>query len=68
MLVEVLIVATKSDIENCHRLGKNGNTIVQFVNRNIFNEILEKKLTYTKPLTFLNLVLVMTLRFMLVKI
>ena len=68
MLVEVHIVATKSDIEDCHKLGKNGNTIVQFVNRNILNEILEKKLTYTKTLTFLNLVLVMTLRFMLVKI
>ena len=33
MLAEVHIVATKSDFEDCHRLGKNGSTIVQFVNR-----------------------------------
>ena len=43
MLGEVDIVATKSDIEDCHRLGKNGNSIVRFVNRKVCNVILEKK-------------------------
>ena len=43
MLGEVDIVATKSDIEDCHRLGKNGNTIVRFVNRKFYNVILEKR-------------------------
>ena len=33
MLGEVDIVATKSDIDDCHRLGKNSNTTVRFVNR-----------------------------------
>ena len=28
MLAEAHIVATKSDTEGCHRLGKNGSTIV----------------------------------------
>ena len=28
LLAEAHIVATKSDIEDCHRLGKNGSTIV----------------------------------------
>ena len=35
MLAQVHIVATKSDIEDCHRLGKNGNTIVWFISRKI---------------------------------
>ena len=43
MLGEVDIVATKSNIADCHRLGKNDNTIVQFVNRKFYNVILEKK-------------------------
>ena len=43
MLVEVHIVATKSDIEDCHRLGENGSTILRFVNRKFCNVILEKK-------------------------
>ena len=69
MLGEVDIVATKSDIEDCHRLGKSGNTIVRFVSRKFCNDIMEKKnLNYTKILTSQNLVLVMTLRFMLMKI
>ena len=68
MLAEVQIMTTKPDIEDCHRLGKNGSTIVRFVNRKFCNDILEKKLTYTKLLTSLNLVLLMTLKFMLVKI
>ena len=42
MLAKVQIVATKSDIEDCHRLGKNGSTIVRFVNRKFCNDILEK--------------------------
>ena len=42
MLAETHIVATKSDIEGCHRLGKNGSTIVWFVNRKFCNDILEK--------------------------
>ena len=67
MLVEAHIVATKSDIEDCHRLGKNGSTIVRFVNRNFCNVILEKK-NDLKILTSLNLVLLITLKFMLVKI
>ena len=33
MLDEADIVATKSDIEERHELGKNGSTIVRFVNR-----------------------------------
>ena len=68
LLAEAHIVATKSDIEDCHRLGKNGSTIVRFVNRKFCNDILEKNLTYTKILTNLNLVLLMTLKFILVKI
>ena len=56
MLAEAHIVATKSDIDDCHRLGKNGSTIVQFVNRKFCNVISEKKLIYTKILTSLNLV------------
>ena len=64
MLDEVDIVATNSDIEDCHRLGKNGNTIVRFVSRKFCNVILEKKFNYTKTLTSQNLVLVMALRFM----
>ena len=67
MLVEAHIVATKSDIEDCHRLGKNGSTIVRFVNRKFCNVILEKK-NDLKILTSLNLVLLITLKFMLVKI
>ena len=43
LLAEAHIVATKSDIEDCHRLGKNGSTIVRFVNRKFCNGILEKK-------------------------
>ena len=35
MLAQVHIVATKSDMEDCHRLGKNGNTIVWFISRKI---------------------------------
>ena len=70
MLADVHIVATNSDIEDCHRLGKNGSTIVQFINRKFCNDILKKKMTYTKILTKLdqNLVLLMTLKFMLAKI
>ena len=56
MLAEAHIVATKSDIDDCHRLGKNGSTIVRFVNRKFCNVISEKKLIYTKILTSLNLV------------
>ena len=37
MFAEVHIVASKSDIEDCHRLGKNGITTVQFVNRKFCN-------------------------------
>ena len=44
MLDEVDIVATNSDIEDCHRLGKNGNNIVRFVSRKFCNAILEKKI------------------------
>ena len=43
MLAEVQIVATKSDIEDCHRLVKNDSTIVRFVNRKFYKDILEKK-------------------------
>ena len=43
MLGEVDIVATKSEIEDCHRLGKNSNTVVRFINRKFCNGILEKK-------------------------
>ena len=68
MLAEVHIVATNSNTKDCHRLGKNGSTIVRFVNRKVCNDSLEKKLTYTKILPNLNLVLLMTLKFMLVKI
>ena len=64
MLAEGQITVTKSDIEDCHRLGKNGNTTVRFVNRKFCNDILDKKLTYTKILTSLNLVLLWTLGFM----
>ena len=68
MLSEAHIVATISDIEDCHRLGNNGNTIIGFVNRKFCTVILEKKLNYTRILTCLNLVLLMTLKLMLVKI
>ena len=47
MLAETHIVATKSDIEDCHRLGKNGSTIVRFVKREFYN-ILEKKFDLQK--------------------
>ena len=47
MLAETHIVATKSDIEDCHRLGKNGSTNVRFVNRKFCN-ILEKKFDLQK--------------------
>ena len=40
LLAEVHIVVTKSDIEDCHRLGKNVNTIMRFVK--FCNDILEK--------------------------
>ena len=45
MLADVHIVATNSDIEDCHRLSKNGSTIVQFINNilEFINDILEKK-------------------------
>ena len=43
LLAEAHIVATRSNIEDCHRLGKNGITIVQFVNRNFCNNFLGKK-------------------------
>ena len=68
MLAEIHTAATKSDIEDCHRLGGNGNTTVRFVNRKFCNDILEKNSTYTKTLTSLNLVLVWTLKVMLVKV
>ena len=68
MFVKVHMVSAKSDIEDCYRLGKNGNTIVQLVNRKFCNDILGKKMTYTKTLTSLNLVLVIKVRFVLVKI
>ena len=59
----------KTDIEDCHRLGKNGSTIVRFVNSDLsVLTFLEKKLTYTKVFTSLNLVFLMTPKFMLVKI
>ena len=65
MLAEVHMVATKYDIDDSHRLGKNGSTIVRFLNRKFCNDILEEKLTYIKILTSLNLVLLMTLKFIL---
>ena len=65
MLAEAHIVATKSDIEDCHRLGKNGSTIKRFVNWKFCNDILGKKLTYTKILTSLNLILLMALKFVI---
>ena len=68
MFVKVHMVSAKSDVEDCYRLGKNGNTIVQLVNRKFCNNILGKKMTYTKTLTSLNLVLVIKVRFVLVKI
>ena len=43
MLAGAHIVATKSDIEDCHRLGKNGSTILRFVNRKFCNDNLGKK-------------------------
>ena len=49
MLAETHIVATKSDIEECHRLGKNGSTIVRFVKRkfcNILENIDKSKLGF----------------------
>ena len=58
MLAEVHVVATKSDTEDCHRLGKNGNTIVLFVNRKLCHDNSWKKMTFTRILTSLNLVLV----------
>ena len=42
MLAEVHIVATKSDIEDCHRLGQNVSTIVWFVSRNSVMTFWEK--------------------------
>ena len=48
MLGEVDIVATKSDTEDCHRLGKSGNTIVRFVSRKFCNDIMEKKIWITQ--------------------
>ena len=48
MLAEAHIVATKSDIEDCHRLGKNGSTIKRFVNRKFCNDILGKKIDLHK--------------------
>ena len=42
MLAEADIVAAKSDIEDCHRLGKNGRTIIRFVNGKFCDGILEK--------------------------
>ena len=48
MLGENDIVVTKSDTEDCHRMGKNGNTIVRFVNRKFCNVILEKKIELHK--------------------
>ena len=48
MLAEVHIVATKCDIEDCHRLSKNDSTIVQFVNREFCDDILEKKFDLTQ--------------------
>ena len=58
MLVEAHIVATKSDIEDCRRLG-NGSTIVRFVNRKFCNDILGKKFDlhkniYKSKLSFAN--------------
>ena len=67
MLAKAHIVATKSDIEDCHRLVKNGSTILRFVYRNFVMTSWEKNLSYRKILTSLNLVLLMTLKFMLVK-
>ena len=43
MLAETHIVATKSYTEDCHRLGKNGSTIIRFANRKFCNVILENK-------------------------
>ena len=43
LLAEAHIVATKSNIEDCHKLGKNGSTIVRFVNRKFCNDFLEKR-------------------------
>ena len=48
MLGENDIVVTKSDAEDCHRMGKNGNTIVRFVNRKFCNVILKKKIELHK--------------------
>ena len=48
MLAEVQIVTTKSDIEDCHRLGKNGSTMVRFVNRKLCNDILGKEIDLHK--------------------
>ena len=43
MLAEAHIVATKSYTEDCHRLGKNGSTIIRFANIKFCNVILENK-------------------------
>ena len=48
MLAEAHIVATKSDIEDCHRLVKNGNTILRFVYRKFCNDILGKNFELRK--------------------
>ena len=69
MLCEADVAAKKSDTEDCHRPSKNGITIIRFFIRKFCNVIWEKKiLNYTKTLTSQNLVLIITLRFMLVKI
>ena len=42
---QLTIAISKSDIEDCHKLGKANpkNTIVQFVNQKFCNDALEKK-------------------------
>ena len=67
MLAGAHIVATKSDIEDCHRLGKNGSTIYDLSIENFVMTTWEKNLAYTKILTSLSLVLLMALKFMLAK-
>ena len=67
MLAEVHIMATKSNVEDCHRLGQNVSTIVRFVSRKSVMTFW-KKMTFTKILTSLNLVLLMALKSMLLKI
>ena len=41
------ISLSKSDIEDCHQLGKS-NTIVRFVNRKFCKDVLEKKFDVNK--------------------